>query len=144
MTSHILLASDHRGVTLKAYLHEELTIAGYSVADLGTNNTDSSVDYPDIAALMAEALRDNPNDFGILICGSGIGISIAANRYKHLRAALCHDHLSARLARLHNDANVLVLGAGFMGMAVAMDATLTFLQTSFDGGRHADRIKKMS
>jgi ribose 5-phosphate isomerase B len=92
---------------------------------------------------MAEALVNKPKDRGILICGSGIGISIAANRYRHLRAALCHDHLSARLARLHNDANVLVLGSGFVGMAVAMDATLTFLKTSFEGGRHAIRVDKM-
>lgn len=142
MTSHVLIASDHRGLTLKAYLKEELTQQGYSVADLGTHS-EAAVDYPDIAGAMAEALLNKPQDKGILICGSGIGISIAANRYRHLRAALCHDHLSARLARLHNNANVLVLGSGFVGMAVAMDATLTFLNTSFEGGRHAVRVDKM-
>jgi ribose 5-phosphate isomerase B len=129
-------------LTLKAYLKEELTQQGYSIADLGTH-TEAAVDYPDIAAAMAEALMNKPEDRGILICGSGIGISIAANRYRHLRAALCHDHLSARLARLHNDANILVLGSGFVGMAVAMDATLTFLNTAFEGGRHAARVDKM-
>lgn len=135
----VAIASDHAGVDLKAALRQALEAAGEGVLDLGTNGPES-VDYPSIADAMAAAVKDGRVDRGILICGTGIGISIAANRHRHVRAALCHDTTTARLARQHNDANVLVLGARTLGVEVARDCAMVFLRTDFEGGRHARRV----
>lgn len=139
----IALASDHAGVDLKKAFQEELQSQGVSVLDLGTNSLDS-VDYPDFADKMAETLKSGQAGLGVLICGTGIGISIAANRHREIRAALCHSTTDARFARLHNDANVLALGARTMGPEVALDCLRVFLATEFEGGRHAARVAKMS
>lgn len=139
----IAIASDHGGVELKATLAGELAELGYEVLDLGTDGPDS-VDYPDFAEALTEALRDGRAQRGVLICGSGIGMSIAANRHREIRAALVHDNLSARLARQHNDANVLVMGGRFIGAEVAKDCLQAFLTTEFEGGRHDRRVAKMS
>ncbi|MBF0168369.1 MAG: ribose 5-phosphate isomerase B [Alphaproteobacteria bacterium] len=138
----IALASDHGGVELKALLKDELLKAGHGVLDLGTEGP-QSVDYPDFAEAMAEAIRSGSAGRGVLICGTGIGISIAANRYPFIRAALVSDVTTARLARSHNDANVLVLGGRTMGAEVAKDCLKIFLETPFEGGRHAGRVLKM-
>ena len=139
----IAIASDHAGLELKSALSDQLSGLGFTVLDLGTNSTDS-VDYPDFADAMADALDTGPARRGVLICGTGIGISIAANRHRHLRAALCHNATDARLSRQHNDANVLVLGARTLGAEVAADCLKTFLATDFEGGRHQRRVSKMS
>jgi len=116
---------------------------GHEVLDLGTDGGES-VDYPDFADKMAEALADGRAAFGVLICGTGIGISIAANRHRHVRAARCCDSTDARLARQHNDANVLVLGSRTSGWETARDCVLMFLDAQFEGGRHERRVRKMS
>lgn len=139
----IAIASDHAGVELKSTLKEELAELGFEVLDLGTQDA-QSVDYPDMADSLADALEDHRASRGVLICGSGIGISMAANRHRHIRAAPCHDTLSARLAREHNDANVLALGARLIGTETARDCLRTFLSTAFEGGRHERRVDKMS
>ena len=141
--SKIAIAADHGGVDVKSMLKTELETAGYDIIDLGTNGPDS-VDYPDYADKMAEAIKSGVAERGILICGTGIGISIAANRHKYIRAALCSSATDARLAREHNDANVIALGARTMGDVVIMDCVNAFLSTKFEGGRHAARVKKMS
>ncbi len=123
-------------------LAEELKRMGRDVLDLGTGGSES-VDYPDLADRLAEALRAKKAEQGVLVCGTGIGISIAANRHRHIRAALCHDASTARLARAHNDANVLVLGARTTGVEVARDCLKTFIETPFEGGRHEGRVAKL-
>ncbi len=138
----IALACDHAGYGLKQILAARLGQIGLPVLDLGTDGT-ASVDYPDFGAAMAAALADGRAERGVVICGTGIGISIAANRHPHVRAALCHDATSARLARQHNDANVLALGARLIGEEVAKEALQVFLDTPFDGGRHAGRVAKL-
>lgn len=139
----IAIASDHGGYDLKQLLIEDLKAKGHEVLDLGTNGPDS-VDYPDYADLMAAAIKGGKAGRGILLCGSGIGISIAANRHPALRAALVHDALTARLSRLHNDANVIVMGGRILGIELAKDCLDVFLKTEFEGGRHARRVAKMS
>lgn len=142
----IAIASDHAGYALKAEIAGFLEEGGFSVLDLGTDGPDS-VDYPDFADALVQALADNRAGRGILICGTGIGISIAANRHRHIRAAHCHDTTDARLARQHNDANVIALGARTLGPEVARDCVAVFLETAFEGDsnpRHARRIAKMS
>ncbi|HEU0070495.1 MAG TPA: ribose 5-phosphate isomerase B [Alphaproteobacteria bacterium] len=139
----IAFASDHGGYDLKQLLLEDLRAKGFDVLDLGTNGPDS-VDYPDYAALMAKAIADGKAGRGVLLCGSGIGISIAANRYPHIRAALVHDGLTARLSRLHNDANVIAMGGRILGIELAKDCLDIFLNTKFEGGRHERRVAKMS
>jgi ribose 5-phosphate isomerase B len=138
----IAIASDHAGVGLKAALKEALVAGGYEALDLGTEGS-ASVDYPDFADALAARLAAGEVARGVLICGTGIGISIAANRHRAVRAALCHDVTSARLARQHNDANVLVLGARMVGAEVARDCLATFLETAFEGGRHQRRVAKL-
>lgn len=138
----VAVAADHAGYELKAILADEIGALGYSVLDLGTNGPDS-VDYPDFGHAMARALTDGAADTGVLVCGSGIGISIAANRHLGVRAAVCHDTVSARLSRQHNDANVLALGSRLIGVEVAKDCVRTFLTTEFEGGRHARRVAKL-
>jgi ribose 5-phosphate isomerase B len=139
----VVIAADHAGVDLKAALKQELGELGYDVLDLGTNSPES-VDYPDKADALAGAMAEGKAARGVLICGTGIGISIAANRHRHVRAALCHDNLSARLARQHNNANVLALGARLIGEETAKDCLRAFLTTGFAGGRHQRRVDKMS
>jgi len=140
----IAIASDHAGFELKTLLKKELEDLDYAVLDLGPDSA-ASVDYPDFAYSLASALGDGRAARGVLICGSGIGISIAANRYPHIRAALVHDALTARLSREHNDANVLCLGGRTTGPDVARDCLRIFLTTGFDGGeRHARRVGKLS
>ncbi|MCC6415697.1 MAG: ribose 5-phosphate isomerase B [Opitutaceae bacterium] len=142
-TLAVAIASDHAGLDLKQLLAQELKSLGHEVADLGTHSHDS-VDYPDYAAALAEWMKKNPGGRGVLICGSGVGISIAANRHRHLRAALATNGLTAALARRHNDANVLCLGARLVGSDIARDCLAQFLATGFEGGRHAKRVEKMS
>ena len=139
----IVIASDHGAVELKQVLTEDLEERGFSVLDLGTDGPDA-VDYPDFADALATAVREGRAARGILMCGSGIGMSIAANRHREIRAALVHDNLAARLARRHNDANVLVMGGRFIGIEVARDCLAVFLDTEFEGGRHARRVAKLS
>jgi len=138
----IAMAADHAGYPLKESLKADLVARGLDVLDLGTHSVDS-VDYPDFAAKLATALKDGKAKRGVLICGTGIGISIAANRYAHVRAALCAEPVAARLARQHNDANVLVLGARLIGSEVARDCLSVFLSTDFEGGRHSARVGKL-
>lgn len=138
----IAIACDHAGLALKAELMAALRDDGHVVLDLGTDGP-ASVDYPDFADALAQALADRRAGRGVLICGTGIGISIAANRHAHVRAALCHDVTTARLSREHNDANVLVLGARTTGVEVARETLKTFLATPFAGGRHARRVDKL-
>ncbi|MBL8706437.1 MAG: ribose 5-phosphate isomerase B [Rhodospirillales bacterium] len=139
----IAIASDHAGFALKQVLKDRLQKDGFQPLDLGTDGP-QSVDYPDFADKLAAALKDGRARRGVLVCGTGIGISIAANRHRHLRAALCHDTSSARLARQHNDANVLALGARLIGEEAALDTLQAFLTTGFDGGeRHERRVGKL-
>ena len=138
----VAIASDHAGVALKAVLVDELSALGYTVEDLGADGPES-VDYPDYGRALAEVIESGAAPRGVLICGTGIGISIAANRYKSVRAAVCHDTVSTRLSRQHNDANVLALGARLIGEEVAKDCLRTFLSTEFEGGRHARRVAKL-
>jgi ribose 5-phosphate isomerase B len=139
----IAVASDHAGFEVKKEIGALLAELGHDVVDLGTNGRES-VDYPDFADAMAGTIADGKASRGVLICGTGIGISIAANRYRHIRAARCCDATDARLARQHNDANVLVLGSRTSGWETARDCVLAFLNTEFEGGRHQRRIDKMS
>jgi ribose 5-phosphate isomerase B len=139
----IAIASDHAGFELKESLKAELEARGFAPLDLGTSSKDS-VDYPDFADRLAGAIKEGRAKRGVLVCGTGIGIAMAANRHRHLRAAVCHDVSSARLSRLHNDANVLALGARLIGVETAKDCLDAFLTTAYEGGRHDRRVVKMS
>jgi ribose 5-phosphate isomerase B len=139
----IAIASDHAGFALKALLAADLKAAGHAVIDLGAADADTSVDYPDFGRACAEAVAGGRAEIGVVVCGSGIGISIAANRVAGARCALVHDHLSARLARQHNDANLIAFGARLIGPETARDALAAFLATPFEGGRHAARVSKL-
>jgi ribose 5-phosphate isomerase B len=139
----VAVAADHAGFPLKETLKGDLAARGFNVLDLGTDGP-ASVDYPDFANRLADALKRGAARRGIVICGTGIGISIAANRHPGIRAALCHDGLTARLARQHNDANVLVLGGRLIGVETARDCLTSFIGTSFDGGRHVRRVAKLT
>jgi ribose 5-phosphate isomerase B len=139
----IAVAADHAGFDLKEILKRDLQDAGYAVVDLGTHST-ASVDWPDYGKAMGEAIESGRVRRGVIVCGTGIGISIAANRNRKVRAALCHDATSARLTRQHNDANVLALGARLIGSETARECLRVFLATEFEGGRHAARIAKIS
>jgi ribose 5-phosphate isomerase B len=143
MTETVVIAADHGGFDLKSALVPELRALGHEVVDLGAMSRDA-VDYPDVAEKVAQAIRAGRASRGVLICGSGIGMSIAANRYREVRAALVHDGLTARLARQHNDANVLVLGGRLLGPELARDCLKIFLDTAFEGGRHVARVAKLS
>lgn len=138
----IALAADHAGFQLKARLAEWLQAEGYEIMDLGTNSAER-VDYPDYGYKLAEVIAGKGADMGVAVCGSGIGISIALNRQPVVRAALCHDVTGARLSRLHNDANVIVFGERVTGVDTALDALRAFLDTPFEGGRHAGRVEKL-
>ena len=143
MPETVAIASDHAGVELKSMLKKELDQAGYVILDLGTEGP-QSVDYPDFADKLARAIREGEAKRGVLVCGSGIGISIAANRHPEVRAALVHDALGARMSRQHNDANVICFGGRMIGPDVARDCLKVFLSTTFEGGRHATRVAKLT
>ena len=138
----IAIGSDHRGFALKEALKELLAELGHEWVDFGCQ-TEEPVDYPDIARPLAEAVATGEYERGILICGSGVGMSIAANKVKGIRAALCHDTFAGRLTRRHNDANVLCLGGWCIGRGVAEDIVRLFLSEDFEGGRHARRLEKI-
>lgn len=138
----IAIASDHAGVDLKAAVKNDLAGLGYKVLDLGPMTTDS-VDYPDFGHALADSISSGKAKAGVAICGSGIGISIAVNRHNGLRAALVHDTTGAELARQHNDANVVALGARFTAPDAARDIVKTFFTTPFEGGRHTRRVEKL-
>lgn len=140
--SKIYIASDHAGYEAKMQVKGILENMGVLVIDLGTDNAKNSVDYPDFAALVANSIKSN-DEFGVLICGSGIGISIAANRFSHIRCALSHNATIARLSREHNDANVLCFGARVVGAEVIKDMVEVFFTTEFSGGRHQKRVEKL-
>ncbi|WP_086239907.1 ribose 5-phosphate isomerase B [Campylobacter devanensis] len=140
--SKIYIASDHAGYEAKMQVKSILENMGVLVIDLGTDNAKNSVDYPDFAALVANSIKSN-DEFGVLICGSGIGISIAANRFSHIRCALCHNATIARLSREHNDANVLCFGARVVGAEIIKDMVEVFFTTEFSGGRHQKRVEKL-
>lgn len=143
MVETIAIAADHAGYDLKALLVPELKSLGFEVLDLGTDSRDS-VDYPDFADAVARAIETGRVTRGVIVCGTGLGIAIAANRHRWIRASVCHDATTARLARQHNDANVLAIGARVVGAEVAKDCVRIFLTTDFEGGRHARRVAKMS
>lgn len=139
----VAIACDHAGFNLKSVLMQDLEDLGYTPLDLGTNGPES-VDYPDFGQALGKAIADGRADMGVLVCGSGIGISIAANRNPAVRAAVVTDSLSARLTRQHNDANVVCFGERLVGSEIARDAMKVFLETEFEGGRHARRVDKLS
>lgn len=138
----VAFAADHAGYDLKQALIRDFEAEGGKALDLGTHSA-ASVDYPDMAEALARCVAEGRADRGVIVCGTGIGIAIAANRHRHIRAAVCHDVTSARLTRLHNDANVLALGARLIGSEVAKDCLRVFLETEFEGGRHARRVAKL-
>ena len=144
MTAEVIaIASDHAGIDAKDALKTVLTEWGHEVLDLGPNSAES-VDYPDFADALTTAIGEGQAARGVLLCGTGIGMSIAANRKPFIRAALCHGVTDARLTRQHNDANVLVVGARTLGIETTKDCLETFLNTKFEGGRHQRRVDKMS
>jgi ribose 5-phosphate isomerase B len=138
----IAIGADHGGPALKASLAAALRAAGHTVLDMGTDGT-AAVDYPDFARAVCAAVESSQARFGVLICGTGIGMSIAANRHKGIRCGLCTDVTMARLTREHNDANVLALGARIIGDLVAQDILATFIATAYEGGRHDRRLAKL-
>lgn len=138
----VYIASDHAGFDLKQSIVSAINSL-YNMVDLGSYNNDS-VDYPDYAQKMAIVLKEEPDSFGILICGTGIGINIAANRFSYIRAALCQSEEAAQLAREHNDANIIVFGAKYTPPELAVRCIKIFLATDFTGGRHQNRVEKLS
>lgn len=140
---HIYIGSDHAGYVLKNKLHDYIEKElGVSVVDLGAFNQDT-IDYPDIGREVAEKVFENPGSLGILVCGTGTGMCIAANKHKGIRAASCQNETLARYARAHNDANVLCLGERIVGEEVARNTVKAFVETSFEGGRHEARVNKI-
>ena len=139
----ISIGCDHAGFELKERVKQLLEEFAHIVSDLGTFNSNSA-DYPDFAGQVAEAVSQGKVDRGILICGTGIGMSIAANKFTGVRAALCHDLETARMSRQHNDANILTLGARVLDEDLALQIVAEWLRTQFDGGRHQQRVDKIS
>jgi len=139
----IAIGCDHAGLNLKKTLQADLVEAGYDVLDLGTNSPDS-VDYPDFGYAVAKAVAGGDADRGVLVCGTGIGISIAANRHPAIRAAVVGDATGARFCREHNDANVICFGERMTGVEVARECLHVFLNTRFEGGRHVGRVEKLT
>ncbi len=138
----IVIGNDHAGVDLKNIIKEHLKKQGYEVINVGTDTLDS-VDYPDIAGEVSKVLLEGKAEYGVLICGTGIGISISANKIKGIRAALAHNEFTARLSRMHNNANIIALGARVIGDELAKACVDTFITTEFEGGRHARRVGKI-
>ena len=141
--ARIAIGSDHAGFELKQHVAERLTGAGHNVVDLGTDSTES-VDYPPFCAAVGRTVRDGDADLGIVLGGSGQGEQLAANKVRGVRAALCNDLYTARMARAHNDANVLSIGARVVGVGLAEEIVDVFLSTPFDGGRHARRVAQIA
>ena len=139
---NITIASDHAGYDLKNYLVKEIINMGFKVIDLGTNSNDS-VDYPDFAKMAVKNILEKKSDVAVLICGSGIGMSMTANRFKGIRAALCRDVNDAKLARQHNNANILTLPGRQIDVDEAKNCFKIFINTSFEGGRHTKRVEKI-
>jgi ribose 5-phosphate isomerase B len=137
----ICIGCDHAAVELKDKLIVFLKENNIQVLDIGTNDPDISVNYPDFAMCVAKSVIQKENDCGILICGTGLGMSMVANRFAGIRAALCNDIFSAKMCRQHNNANILAMGGRIIGDILAKEIVQTFLDTSFDGNRHADRLK---
>ncbi len=142
MSKKLFIGSDHGGVDLKSQLIEFAQEEGFNIQNLGPNSRDS-VDYPDYAAKVAREVVADCNSFGIVICRSGIGVSISANKIKGARAALVNSELIAELSRKHNDANIICFGADFIDVDLAKKALMRFVSTDFEGGRHAKRVEKM-
>ena len=140
--SHLAIGSDHAGFEMKESLKSMLTELGYEVEDMGTHDK-ASCDYPDFAVAVAQAVSSGRAVAGILVCSTGIGVSMTANKIHGVRAALAHHAYEAQMTRRHNDANVLCLGANITGPAIAAEAVKTFLNTDFEGGRHQRRVDKM-
>lgn len=139
----IFIGADHAGFELKDKIREHVKSLGHEVLDLGTFS-EASVDYPDVAREVCEKVNEQADSLGILICGTGIGMSMAANKMHGIRAALAHDANTAHLSRQHNNANVLALGARVLSEAVAQEAVDAFLSTEFEGGRHEARVVKIN
>ncbi|WP_312048476.1 ribose 5-phosphate isomerase B [Exiguobacterium profundum] len=138
----IAIGADHGGFNLKKKIVALLEELGHEYKDFGTHSADS-IDYPDVAIPVAEAVAAGEFDRGILICGTGIGIGIAANKVKGIRAALVHDSFSAKATRQHNDSNIMTMGERVIGPGLALDLVTTWLDTDFEGGRHSNRVDKM-
>ncbi|EAX92524.1 ribose 5-phosphate isomerase B family protein [Trichomonas vaginalis G3] len=138
----IVVGCDHGGFALKQTVIDTVKSLGHEVIDVGTNSTES-VDYPDFAQAAAKEIESGNAQLGVLICGTGIGISIAANKCKGIRCALCHEHLTAQLCRQHNNANIVAMGARIIGPETAIDIVKTFLTTDFLGDRHERRVNKI-
>lgn len=138
----VIVGSDHGGFEMKELLREALAERGLEVEDVGCHS-DQSVDYPDFAHAVAEAVAASRADRGLLVCGTGIGMSMAANRHLGVRAALCSDCYTAEMTRAHNDANVLCIGGRVVGPGVALKILETFLETEYEGGRHQRRIERI-
>ena len=144
--NRVVIGADDAGFELKAIIESYLDERGVAYDDIGVDSPDATalgVDYPDVAERAATAIRDGRYERGILICGTGIGMSIVANRFPKVRAALCHDHFTAQMSRQHNDANVLVMGERVIGRGVACEILTTWLETEFEGGRHQLRLNKI-
>jgi len=139
----IAMASDHGGFEMKEFIKKQLVDTGYTIDDFGTNN-EESVDYPDFIHPLAKAINDNKYKIGIIMCGSGNGAQITANKYPYVRAGLCWNAEQAKLTRLHNDANILSLPGRFVPMDEAWRIVEVFLSTKFEGGRHIQRVEKIS
>ena len=137
----VIIGSDHAGFSMKEIIKEYLSGLNYQFEDVGTFNEDS-VDYPDFAKKVAKKVQ-NSNNFGILICGTGLGMSMSANRFAGVRCALCHDAYTAEFARKHNNANILAFGGRTTGVEIAKQMVYIFLNTSFEGGRHQRRVNKI-
>jgi len=138
----IAIASDHAGLELKTELQRVLGEKGHQARDFGTHSGDS-VDYPDFASQVARAVQKGECELGVLVCGTGVGMSIVANKYRGVRAALCHSEFEAKMARMHNDANVLCLGQRVTGPGLAAGVLEAFLEAKFEGGRHERRVQKV-
>ena len=138
----IFISSDHAGFKLKEAIKFHLSNKKISFQDMGPDN-DNRVDYPDFAHKVARKVKTNKNNVGILVCGSGMGMNIAANRHKNIRAAQCFNLKSTKLSRLHNDANIITLGSRLLSKKLALSCVIAFLNTKFEGGRHLKRIKKI-
>ena len=137
----VIIGADHAGYPLKEAIKPLLEELGYNMTDAGPQN-EASVDYPDYGNQVAQAVASGNYDSGILICGTGLGMSMVANRYPEIRAALCNDLFSAIMSRRHNDANILVLGGRVVGITLAEEIVRAWATTPFDGGRHSDRLNK--
>jgi len=139
----IVIASDHAGYVLKMVVVDHLKSIGVTVVDLGTNDSSTSVDYPDYAKKVAKEVSADKDVFGILVCGTGIGMSITANKFRGVRAAAVSEPFSARMSRMHNDSNILCFGSRVVGNGLAIDIVNAWLNAEFEGGRHANRLKKI-